>query len=166
MVEVRNLLGVKGWKRMGVLTSAAALASAICATDAWARHGGGGGGHGGAHAGRSGGAHAFFRSAAAGASARVGGFHHHPHFHHFVGGAVFIGAPFWWYSEPPYFYGPDYSMPQYEPPTVYVEKFDGQPTPRTQGEIFCPSAGAYYPTAKQCPGGWQRVIRPEIDSQG
>ena len=58
------------------------------------------------------------------------------------------------------YYGPDYSEPHYEPPSVYVEKFDGIPTAQTPGEIFCPDQGAYYPDVKQCPGAWQRVIRP------
>jgi len=87
---------------------------------------------------------------------------HVQHFHHFHRSAVFVGGtfvsyPYW--AGPPYYYGPDY-IPRYEEPSVYVERFDGTPTPETEGEIFCPGTDAYYPDAQQCPGGWQRVIRP------
>jgi len=58
-----------------------------------------------------------------------------------------------------YYYGPDYGQPQYAPPSVYVEKFEGTPTPKTQGELFCAEHGAYYPDIQDCPGGWQRVFR-------
>ena len=61
---------------------------------------------------------------------------------------------------PAYYYGPDYSRPHYDPPTLYVEKFPGMPTPETPGEIFCPELGAYYPEVRECASGWQRVIRP------
>ena len=103
----------------------------------------------------------------AGVRARSGGgsfsphhsFHHHrPHAFFFFGSA--FGGPFWRPYYPPYYYGPDYAA-RSEPPAVFVERFDGVPTPQTEGEIFCPSAGAYYPAVTQCPGGWQRVIRPE-----
>jgi hypothetical protein len=89
------------------------------------------------------------------------GFHHHHHHHVrvFFGG-FFVGAPLWGPYYRPYYYGPDYAA-RSEPPKVYVERFDGQPTPQTQGEIFCPGAGEHYPAVTQCPGGWQRVIRPE-----
>ena len=78
-------------------------------------------------------------------------------------GFVFFGAPYFYpwpyptYFPPPYYYGPDYSQPRYDPPTVYVEKFSGTPTPQTQGEIFCPDKRGYYPVVQDCPGGWQRV---------
>jgi hypothetical protein len=104
-------------------------------------------------------------------------------------GGFFVGAPFWYpyypypyyygpypyyyygpspycygprpycYGPPPYYYGPDYSRPRYDPPTVYVEKFEGAPTPETQGDIFCPDRSAYYPDVKDCPNGWQRVFQ-------
>jgi hypothetical protein len=126
----------------GAAIFVAALLGGLSARDAFAH---GHGGHGG---------HAF-------AGGTRGGFHHH----HFHGRATFFfGGAFWPYYPPPYYYGPNYAMPHYEPPTVYVERFDGNPTPQTQGEIFCPSAGVYYPEVKQCPGGWQRVIRPQADA--
>jgi hypothetical protein len=85
-------------------------------------------------------------------------FHHRGSF--FVGGAFFY--PWWpygYYYPPPYYYGPDYSQAHYEPPALYVEKFDGTPDAETPGDIFCPAASAYYPDVKDCPNGWQRVIR-------
>ena len=88
------------------------------------------------------------------------GFHHHHHGHRVFFGGFFVGAPFWRPYYPTYYYGPDYAA-RSDAPKVYVERFDGQPTPQTQGEIFCPGADLYYPAVTQCPGGWQRVIRPE-----
>ena len=85
------------------------------------------------------------------------GYHH---FHHFRGhSSFFIGGTFWPFGAP-YGYGPVYVVPYRPPPKVYVERFDGTPTPQTRGDIFCPNEGAYYPEVKQCPGGWQRVMRP------
>lgn len=130
----RNVFVVSPGKRIAFVV---ALSAAVAASEGWAKSG--------AHGSRSGGARS--------------GFHHH-HFHRFVGGTVFLGAPFWGYYYPPYYYGPDYAA-RSEPPTVFVERFDGEPTPQTQGDIYCPSAGAYYPAVAQCAGGWQRVIRPE-----
>ena len=92
-------------------------------------------------------------------------------FHHGGRTVIFIGAPFYFWSwpygyyylPPPYYYGPDY-VARYDLPQIYVEKFDGIQTPQTQGEIFCPSANAYYPDVKDCPNGWQRIIREQDDS--
>ena len=100
------------------------------------------------------------RSGSHGGASHHSGFHPHHRGHAVFFGGFFVGGPFWPYYYPPYYYGPDYAA-RSEPPKVYVERFDGQPTPQTQGEIFCPSAGAYYPAVTECPGGWQRVIRPE-----
>ena len=96
-----------------------------------------------------------------GGGARAGGFHHH----HRVYGAFFFGAPFFYpgspyYYPPPYYYGPDYAVPHSDLPGVYVERFEGVPAAETQGQIFCPDRGAYYPDVQDCPNGWQRVIRP------
>jgi hypothetical protein len=94
----------------------------------------------------------------------------YPQRHHHHGRAVlFIGAPFlfyswpygYYYAPPPYYYGPDYSRAHEELPGIYVEKFEGTPTPETPGDIFCPSKAAYYPDVQDCPGGWQRVIREQ-----
>lgn len=129
----RNVVTVRVSKSV---RCAVALLAALVAVEGWARSGS----HGWSH----------------------GSHHHHHRFHafFFVGGPVFVGAPYWRYYEPPYYYGPDY-VARSEPPTVFVERFDGEPTPQTEGDIYCPSAGAYYPAVARCPGGWQRVIRPE-----
>jgi hypothetical protein len=81
---------------------------------------------------------------------------------------IFIGAPFmywswpygYYYLPPPYYYGPDY-VAREELPAVFVERFEGQPTPDTPGEIYCPGENAYYPDVQDCPSGWQRIIREE-----
>ena len=94
----------------------------------------------------------------------------HPR-HHRGRAVIFIGAPFlFWswpygyaYLPPPYYYGPDY-LPHQNLPDVYVEKFEGTPTPDTPGEIYCPSQSAYYPEVQDCPGGWQRLFH-ESDAQ-
>lgn len=96
--------------------------------------------------------------------ARRGGGHGGPHHHHHgrVHGAFVFGFFPWpyFYYPPPYYYGPDYGRAQYAPPTVYVERFSGTPTPQTPGEFFCPDPGAFYPDVQACATGWQRVIRP------
>ena len=117
----------------------------------------------GAWAGKRGGGH----GSGAHSSGAGGGFHHS------AGGGFFIGAPFGYqyypyypyyhYAPPPYYYDPDYGKPQYDLPTIYVEKFEGAPTPETQGDIFCPDRGAYYPEVQDCPGGWQREFRASAD---
>jgi hypothetical protein len=143
-----------------VLAVAAALALPV-AGDCWAgKGGGGGGGHGGGgHGGHGGHGHGGHRSGgggAAGAGATqplgVAGFRQQHR-----GRALFlVEAPFvFWYA--PY----DYSRPQYNMPSTYVEKFDGTPTRETQGDIFCARESAYYPDVQDCPGGWQRIIRLE-----
>src|SRR6266480_1221640 len=124
--------------RISIL-AAAVLAIAATPVGAWARNGGG---HG---RGARGGSH----------------HHHHARFY----GGFFVGSPFWYpyypyyYGSPAYYYGPDYGRPQYDPPAVYVEKFEGTPTPETQGEIFCQDRGAYYPDVQDCPRGWQRMFQ-------
>ena len=97
--------------------------------------------------------------------ARGRGFHHHRHRTVFVGGTFFVGPAWYGYHPPPYYYGPTYEATNAQP-SVYVEKFEGTPSAES-GEIFCPQAGEYYPDIQQCPGGWQRVIRPtEPPAQG
>jgi len=65
-----------------------------------------------------------------------------------------FGAPLW-VTTHSYYYGPDYSVPHYEPPTV-SGAFDSRPTPQTPGEIFCPDSGAYYLRCRMR-GGLERV---------
>jgi len=140
------------WLLRVFVLAAAALAIVAAPNGAWAgKQGGGqgGGGRGGSH--HSGGQ----RSGAGGGL--------HTRFHGgFVGGSFwysYYASPFYFYGPPPYCYGPDYSKPRYDPPTVYVEKFEDTPTLETQGEIFCPDRGAYYPDVKDCPNGWQQVFQ-------
>jgi hypothetical protein len=169
------------------LACATIAALALIATDeAWAGRGGGhgggsrGGGHsGGRHSGSSGFGGVGSGFAAGGASRAAFAIRSPtplqpsvvPHRHHHHGRAViFVGAPFlfwswpygYYYAPPPYYYGPDY-VSRDEFPGVYVEKFDGTPTPQTPGEIYCPSKQEYYPDVQDCPNGWQRVIREPAD---
>jgi hypothetical protein len=150
---------------MGKLTiAAAALATLalVAADDAWSAGHRGGGRSGFAAGGASRGGFAFRR-----ATPLPSGMAPRPPLHHHGGRAViFIGAPFYYwswpygyyYAPPPYYYGPDY-VAREELPPVYVEKFDGTPTPETPGEIFCPGSDAFYPDVQQCPSGWQRIFR-------
>jgi hypothetical protein len=129
------------------LAGVALLALATAAGESFARKGSGS--RAGAHSG----------------GARSGSAHHHRHRHRHARSAVFSGALFAspalyaYHYPPPYYYGPDFTQPHYDPPTVYVEQFPGTPTAQTQGEIFCPAKEAHYPDVDDCPGGWQRVIR-------
>ncbi len=94
---------------------------------------------------------------------RLGSRPSHPHHPVFVGSAFYFGAPwypYWYpyYYYPPYYYGPSYEATS-EPPSLYVEKFEGKPDANS-GEIYCPSLGEYYPDVQECASGWQRIIRP------
>src|SRR5689334_1087746 len=146
------------------LALAAVAALALIATDdAWAARNGFRGRS--AASGSSG-----FRGFAFSRSPRPLGTPHH--FHH-GRSVIFVGAPFlfwswpygYYYAPPPYYYGPDY-IARDQLPEVYVEKFDGTPTPQTPGEIYCPSKQAYYPDVQDCPNGWQRIIREQDDQAG
>lgn len=88
----------------------------------------------------------------------------HDHDHHHFHGVFFVGAPFfnpwpyYYYGFPPqYYYYPSYWLPSYQPPVVYVERFEGHPAPGMRN-IYCPNRGAYYPRVRSCPGGWMRVL--------
>ena len=150
-----------GMRRLSIAVAAVATLALVAADDAWsARSGSRGGARAGfAGAGASRAGFAFGRAAP-----MPSGF---VHSHHHRGRAViFVGAPFlfwswpygYYYAPPPYYYGPDY-LARERLPDVYVEKFDGTPTPQTPGDIFCPGQQAYYPDVKDCPTGWQRIIR-------
>jgi hypothetical protein len=97
----------------------------------------------GAQASRGHGGHSSGGSHFSGGGARHfqgGGFHH---FH--AAPRVFIGggfAPFY-YPPPVYAYPPPY----YAAPPAY------------QTYWYCPAYGAYYPSVRQCPGGWQQVAQ-------
>ncbi|MDO8595903.1 MAG: hypothetical protein Q7R45_04680, partial [Sulfuricaulis sp.] len=95
-------------------------------------------------------------------------------------GATLLGLAY--YSSPSYSYpayaypGPAYAYPgpayAYPGPAVapsagYVEQGysqaappppQAQPQPQPEGDwYFCANSNAYYPYARECPGGWQRV---------
>jgi len=100
---------------------------------------------------------------------------------------VFVGAPAFAYPfyarpyyypspffyPPAYYYPPVYSPPvviQPAPPPVYIEQGFQQPqgysqpvqqqpqaAPVESSWYYCAESQAYYPYAKQCAGGWQRV---------
>ncbi|TMH42764.1 MAG: hypothetical protein E6H54_13400 [Betaproteobacteria bacterium] len=138
-------------RRLSTLLAVTAVLTLVAVDDAWSARTGG---RGGARAGFAGG----------GASRPGFAMHHHR------GRAVFfVGAPFlfwswpygYYYAPPPYYYGPDYVARETLPP-VYVEKFDGAPTPQTAGDIYCPDSQAYYPDVQECPNGWQRIIREPV----
>jgi len=140
--------------RLSTLLAVTTVLALVAVDDAWSARTGG---RGGARAGFAGG----------GGSRPGFAMHHHR------GRAVFfVGSPFlfwswpygYYYAPPPYYYGPDYVARETLPP-VYVEKFDGTPTPQTPGDIYCPDSQAYYPDVQECPNGWQRIIR-EPESSG
>ena len=85
----------------------------------------------------------------------------HGHGRAFVGGFYF-GGPYWpYYYGGPYYYGPTYEATAL-PPSLYIERFDGQPG-ADAGELYCAALAAHYPDVPDCPNGWQRIIRPDED---
>src|SRR3990172_683214 len=96
----------------------------------------------------------------------------------FVGSRVVVGVgvgfpvywgPRWYYPHPAaYPYYAPYSYPYYYPPdaypsrpTTYIEQGSGQAAPQQPAPehwwYYCAESKMYYPYAKECPGGWQRV---------
>lgn len=78
---------------------------------------------------------------------------------------VFVGGPVF---GPGYYYPPPYYYPPYYPPVVvapaspptYIEQGSAQAVPapaQNDWWYYCADAKAYYPYAKECPAGWQRV---------
>lgn len=91
--------------------------------------------------------------------------HYRGHGH--VGVGVVID-PFWyggWYYPQPYYYPPYppavVTVPT-EPP-VYIEREDiAAPDAEPSAYwYYCASPPGYYPTVKQCPGGW-RAVAPQL----
>ena len=142
-------------RKLSIAIAAVATLALVAANDAWPA---------GSRAGRGFAAGGASRGGFAMRSPMPGIAPHH--FHHHGQAVFFVGAPFlfwswpygYYYAPPPYYYGPDYVAREAMPP-VYVEKFDGTPTPQTPGEIYCPSKTAHYPDVTDCPNGWQRIIR-------
>ena len=74
---------------------------------------------------------------------------------------VVIGAPFYPWTYPPYYYYPPV-YPTYAPaaPTTYVEQGGVQAAPslRSSYWYYCEASKTYYPYVKECPAGWMRVV--------
>jgi hypothetical protein len=144
------------------------LAVLLLSIGAWPAEAGRGGGGGGGGGGRGGGSGGWSHGGSHGGHGHGGSHHGH---HHSGKSTVFVGAvwgvgPYWW--DPWWYGGPYYSNPYYAPryygvystpfdamavggPTVYIERRDGG------AWYYCPSAGAYYPTAPSCPEAWVKV---------
>jgi hypothetical protein len=84
-----------------------------------------------------------------------------------VGVGVYFGPYWgpgpWYYSPPPYYYRPEVVVVPAPQPTVYVEQQQNAPVesaPRATEQYwyYCAASKAYYPYAKECPGGWQKVL--------
>jgi len=75
---------------------------------------------------------------------------------------VVIGAPFYpWYAPPYYYYPPAYpSVVVPQGPTSYVEQGGAQPAPSQSSSYwyYCAESKTYYPYVKECPAGWLRVV--------
>lgn len=112
----------------------------------WAHGHGGGGYHGGGHWGG-------------------GGWGHR---HAFYGGFYSGGYPYFGYGYPYYgfgypYYGYGFGYPYYSrtiitsPPTppVYIER--AAPAQESGYWYYCNNPKGYYPTVKECPGGWLQV---------
>jgi hypothetical protein len=85
---------------------------------------------------------------------------HGGHGHADVGIVV---SPFWfdpWYYPRPYAYSPYYYPPAVvtvpSTPPVYIEREADVP-PASAYWYYCANPQGYYPSVKQCPGGWQAV---------
>lgn len=83
-----------------------------------------------------------------------------------VGLGLLVGAA---YAYPRYYYPPVYYPPVVvvpAPPPVYVERYVERqysyapPAPAAPAQpdwYYCADSQAYYPHARECPSGWQRV---------
>ncbi|MCK9294161.1 MAG: hypothetical protein M0P70_03680 [Desulfobulbaceae bacterium] len=92
--------------------------------------------------------------------------HRHSHgWHGNVG--IYLAPPLlgWRYYPPPYYYPPAYYYPPppvYVPPPqppVYIERPPAEPVEPPQAYwYYCTDPEGYYPTVKECPGGWLKVL--------
>lgn len=95
--------------------------------------------------------------------------HGHGHGRGAIGFGLFVAAPLIAYSLYRPHYQPTYYYPPvvYSPPPVYLEQavpqqqFQPAPQAAPQAEqawwYYCAESQTYYPYARQCPGGWERV---------
>src|SRR5215470_2415834 len=72
---------------------------------------------------------------------------------------VFIGAPFYPWIVPPYYYPPAIVAVPAPPPT-YVERGSPRVAPPQPSSYwyYCEASRTYYPYVKECPAGWLRVV--------
>lgn len=92
--------------------------------------------------------------------------HHGPHHwpHHWPHRLTYVQPAYVYpaYVYPPYYYHPPVVTVPAAPP-VYVERGDGSSdAPPTAGApssdwYYCSESRMYYPYARECTGGWQRV---------
>lgn len=92
----------------------------------------------------------------------------------YYGPSVYLGVPLWappaYYGSPwyggGYWYGPGYTtvVPVPSQPPVYIERGqdEGAPAPEAAAPAqgwwyWCTDPEGYYPTVRECPGGWQQV---------
>lgn len=87
--------------------------------------------------------------------------HGHGYGRHGGGGVDIIIDPLGWpYYPPPYYYPPPvYVAPSPQAP-VYIEQAPARPVapPPQSYWYFCTNPQGYYPTIKECPGGWLKVV--------
>lgn len=76
---------------------------------------------------------------------------------------IVIGQPLlgWGYYPPPYYY--NYPPPVFVPPPsppVYIERDmeESEPPPPQSYWYYCTKPQGYYPTVKECPKGWLKVL--------
>jgi hypothetical protein len=69
-------------------------------------------------------------------------------------GGYYPGGYYYPYASP-YYYPPAYAVPS--GPTTYTEQSAPAPESGDNYWYYCADSKAYYPYAKQCPGGWTRV---------
>jgi hypothetical protein len=85
----------------------------------------------------------------------------------FIGPRLGFGFPYWPWPYPyGYYLGPDYGYPQPryygdDQPQVYIQRQRAS----SQGHwYYCPRSKAYYPTIRDCPEEWVKVLpRPLED---
>lgn len=78
-----------------------------------------------------------------------------------VGVGVYLG-PSWW---GPGWWGPYPYYPYYPPPVVIEKPIEFYVQPAPQGAehrywYYCKDPEGYYPSVKNCPKGWMKVVPP------
>ena len=77
---------------------------------------------------------------------------------------IILGPPIGWsyYPPPPPRYYYDYYPPPVvmtpPPQQVYIEQAPKQAAPPQSYWYYCTNPQGYYPTVKECPGGWLKVV--------